>query len=194
LFATRHKEVTVKTLVKPIPGYLVGTWSIDSVHSYVGFVIPHSMIAKVRGQFESVYGQIVTAEEILESRVDVIIDAASFHTNSAVRNQHIQSADFLDVAHYPSLTFSSTGIRLDDGFWIEGDLTIHGVTKPVVLRTETPKFGENHAGTVSIGVSAATTIRRSDFGVDFNMPIAGGGFLLGDTVDVVLEIEANLQQ
>jgi polyisoprenoid-binding protein YceI len=176
-----------------IPGYTTGTWSIDPVHSYVGFAIRHVMLAKVRGQFESIRGVVVTDPDVLRSHVDVAIDAASFHTNDEIRNQHIRSADFLDADTYPTLTFTSTGIRIEDGFLIEGDLTIKGVTRPVVLRSSAPRFGPNAEEQMSVGVSAHTVINRSEFGVDFNMPMVGGGLLLGDDVEVVLEIEGNLK-
>ena len=175
-----------------IPGYITGTWSIDPAHSYIGFAIRHVMLAKVRGQFESVHGEIVTDPDVLRSHVDVAIDAASFHTNDEIRNQHIRSADFLDAVSFPTLTFTSTGLRLEDGFLIEGDLTIKAVTRPVVLRASAPHFGPNQEDQMSVGVSAQTVIRRSEFGVDFNMPMDGGGFLLGDDVEVILEIEGNL--
>jgi polyisoprenoid-binding protein YceI len=175
-----------------IPGYITGIWSIDPVHSYVGFAIGHVRISKIRGQFESIHGEIVTDPDVLRSHVDVTIDAASFHTNNEIRNQHIRSADFLDADTFPTMTFTSTGIRLDDGFLIEGDLTIKGVTRPVVLRASAPHFGPNQEDQMSVGVSAQTVIRRSEFGVDFNMPMDGGGFLLGDDVEVILEIEGNL--
>jgi polyisoprenoid-binding protein YceI len=107
-----------------IPGYITGTWAIDPAYSYVGFAIRHVMLAKVRGRFESIHGQIVTDHDVLKSQVDVTIDAASFHTNNEIRNQHIRSADFLAVDTFPSLHFTSTGIHLRDEFLIEGDLTI----------------------------------------------------------------------
>ena len=176
-----------------VPGYITGTWAVDPVHSYVGFAIRHVMLAKVRGQFESIHGEIVTDQDVLQSRVNVTIDAASFHTNNEIRNQHITSADFLDAGTFPTLTFASTDIRLEDGFFIEGDLTIKGVTKPTVLRATAPHFGPNQEDQMSVGVSARTVIKRSEFGVDFNMPLDGGGFLLGDDVEVILEIEGNLK-
>jgi polyisoprenoid-binding protein YceI len=174
---------------RTIPGYITGTWNIDSVHSYVGFAIKHVMISKIRGQFEAVQGQIVTAPDVGDSHVEVTIDAGSFHTNNETRNQHIRSADFLDVEHYPNLTFTSTGIRFDEGFLIEGDLTIRGATKPVVLRVTTPQFGPNQEGVMSVGISAHTVITRSTFGIDFDR----GGLMLSDDVEVVLEIEGNLE-
>ena len=177
------------------PGYVTGTWDVDPGGSYVGFVIRHLMIAKIHGQFESVCGEIVTADDMLESSVAVTIDAASFHTSDAAKNERVTSQAFLDAEHYPSLTFVSTGIHADHGlFLIEGDLTIRGVTNPVVLNATPPQFGPNQAGARTLGISAHTRIRRSEFGVDINEPMAGGGFVLGEDVDVVLEIEAAIRQ
>jgi polyisoprenoid-binding protein YceI len=175
-----------------IPAYATGTWAIDPVHSYVGFVIRHTMLARVRGQFESIHGEIVTDPDVLKSHVDVTIDAASFHTNNETRNNHIRSADFLDVEHFPTMTFTSKGIHPGDDFLIEGDLTIKGITRPVVLHAVAPRFGPNQEQKWSVGISAHTVIRRSEFGVDFNMPMDSGGFLLGENVGVILEIEGNL--
>jgi polyisoprenoid-binding protein YceI len=177
-----------------IPGYTTGTWTVDPVHSYVGFVIRHSMLARVRGQFESVHGEILTNPDVLKSEVNVTIDASSFHTNNETRNNHVRSPDFLDVERFPTMNFTSTGIRLEDGFLIEGELTIKGVTKPVVLEAVAPRFGPNPEQKMSVGVSAHTVIRRSEFGVDFNMPLDTGGFMLGEDVEVILEIEGALAE
>jgi polyisoprenoid-binding protein YceI len=190
---TEVTEVTAVTEVR-IPGYLTGTWAIDPVHSYVGFVVRYAMMAYVRGQFEAIQGEVVTDHEILDSRVDVTIDAASFHTNNETRNQDIRSTRFLDVEHFPTMTFVSTGIRLEDGFLIEGDLTVKGVTKPVVLRAATPRFGPNHEGKMTVGVSAHTVISKSEFGVGFNVPMTAGGFMLSDEIEVILEVHANLAE
>jgi polyisoprenoid-binding protein YceI len=176
-----------------IPGYVVGTWSIDPVHSYAGFVVKHSMVSKVRGQFESVSGEIVTSQDIIESRVNVMIDVASFHTNNEVRDEDIRSLRFMDAEHFPTMTFRSTGIRLEAGFLIEGDLTIKGVTKAVVLQATVPQFGASADGGMSVGVSAQTSIKRSEFGVDFNLAIPGGGWMVGEDIEVILEVEANLK-
>jgi polyisoprenoid-binding protein YceI len=176
-----------------IPGYLTGTWAIDPVHSYVGFVIRHTMLARVRGQFESVHGQIVTDHEILDSRVEVTIDVPSFHTNSEARNENVLSADFLDAAKFPTMTFASTSIRLEDSFIIEGDLTIKGVTKPVVLQAVTPRFGPNQAGTMTVGVSAHTVISNREFNVWPDMALPSGGLFLGNDIEVLLEVEGSLE-
>jgi polyisoprenoid-binding protein YceI len=176
-----------------IPGYTAGTWTIDPIHSYVGFAITHLMVTTVRGQFETVTGEIVTDDNILDSTVAATIDAASFHTNNEERNAHVRSPDFLDTDSYPHITFASSGIRRDgDGYLIDGQLTIRGTTKTVTLTTAAPQFGPSPHGTIVAGFSASTEIRRSDFGVAFNMPIPGHGFMLGENVQVMLEIEAAL--
>jgi polyisoprenoid-binding protein YceI len=159
-----------------IPSYVSGTWEIDPGGSSVGFVVRHLMIAKVFGQLESVHGEIVTAADQLDSSVTVAIDAASFHTSEAAKNEHVMSPEFLDVKQYPTITFNSTGVRLDLGlFLIEGELTIRGVTRTVTLNAAPRQFGPNQSGAMSLGVSAHARIRRSDFGVSLNAPLARGG-------------------
>ncbi len=177
-----------------IPGYVAGTWKIDTVHSHVGFVIKHMMVSKVRGHFGAFTGEIVTAANPLDSTVSVSIEATSINTNNSMRDDHIRSADFFDAANHPALTFTSTGIRYEDGeFFVDGDLTIRGVTKPVVLALEAPGFGPGpQEGAVKAGFSATTEINRNDFNVSYNGPIPGGGMALGDKVQIVLEVEADL--
>ena len=176
-----------------IPGYLAGRWTVDPVHSYVGFVIKHMMVSKVRGRFTEIEASIVTTADPLESSVTATIQAGSIDTNNAMRDDHIRSADFFDAANHPTLSFASTGIRhLDGQFFIDGNLTIRGVTKPVTLQVETPEFGPNPQGGTKAGFSATTEVNRNDFGVSYNGPIPGGGMALGDKVQIVLEIEADL--
>ena len=176
-----------------IPGYVVGTWTIDPVHSYVGFVIKHMMVSKVRGRFTDVEATIVTAEDPLDSTVTATIQAASIDTSNSMRDDHIRSADFFDAQNHQAMAFTSTGIRHEDGqFSIDGELTIRGVTRPVTLDVETPEFGPNPQGGSKLGLSATTEINRHDFGVSYNGPIPGGGMALGDRVQVVLEVEADL--
>jgi polyisoprenoid-binding protein YceI len=177
-----------------IPGYVAGSWKIDTVHSHVGFVIKHMMVSKVRGQFDTFSGEIVTAANPLDSRVSVSIEATSIDTNNSMRDDHIRSADFFDAENHPTLTFTSTGVRYEDGdYYIDGDLTIRGVTKRVVLAVETPEFGAGSQGGTKAGFSATTEINRTDFGVNYNGPIPGGGVALGEKVQIVLEVEADLQ-
>lgn len=176
-----------------IPGYVTGTWTIDAVHSYIGFVIKHMMVSKVRGHFGTFSGQIVTAENPLDSSVSVTIDATSIDTDNQMRDDHIRSGDFFEVENHPNITFTSTAVRYEDGdFFIDGDLTIRGITKTVTLAVEPPEFGPNPMGGTKAGFSATTEINRSDFGVSYNGPIPGGGVALGEKVQLVLEVEADL--
>jgi polyisoprenoid-binding protein YceI len=177
-----------------IPGYVAGTWTIDQVHTHVGFVIKHMMVSKVRGHFGAFSGQIITADDPLASSATVSIDVASIDTDNDMRDDHIRSADFFDAEHHPTMTFTSTGVRAEDhGLFVDGDLTIRGVTKPVALEIETPEFGPNPQGGMKAGFSATAEINRSDFGVSYNGPIPGGGMALGEKVQIVLDVEADLK-
>jgi len=175
-----------------IPGYIVGTWQIDPVHTHIGFVIKHMMVSKVRGSFDTFSGEIITATDPLESTVSVTIEAKSINTGNTMRDDHIRSADFFDAENHPNITFTSTGVRHTDGeFYVDGDLTIRGVTKSVALKTETPEFASTGPDKFKAGFSATTDIDRNDFGVSYNGPIPGGGMALGDKVQIVLEVEAD---
>src|SRR6478672_11712750 len=177
-----------------IPSYTAGTWDIDPVHSDVSFSVRHMMVSKVRGRFGAFSGQIVTGEDITGSSVSTTIDATSIDTNNEQRDNHIRSADFFDVANHPTWTFSSTGVRADDGdLVLDGELTIKGVTRPVTLSLQVEGFGPDAFGGTRAGFSATTTINRADFGVDISMPLDGGGVVVGDKVTINLEIEAVLR-
>ena len=177
-----------------IPSYTAGTWDIDPVHSDVSFSVRHMMVSKVRGRFGSFSGQIATGEDITGSSVTATIDATSIDTNNEQRDNHIRSADFFDVANHPTWTFTSTGVRVDDGdLFLDGELTIKGVTRPVTLSLQVEGFGPDAFGGTRAGFSASTTINRNDFGVDIAMPLDGGGVVVGDKVTINLEIEAVLR-
>lgn len=177
-----------------IPGYVVGTWDIDPVHSDVSFTVRHMMVSKVRGHFGTFSGEITTAENFTDSSVTATIDAASVDTNNEQRDQHLRSPDFFDVEKHPTWTFRSTGIRQDgDKYLLDGELTIKGVTRPVTLDLEIGGFGPDAYGGTRAGFSASTTIDRNDFGVDIKMPMDGGGLVVGDKVQVNIEIEAVLR-
>lgn len=175
-----------------LPGYLAGSWAIDPVHSEAGFSIRHLMVSKVRGRFGRFEGSFVTAEDPLASSVSATVDLASLDTGNADRDAHVRSADFLDVERYPELTFHSTGIRAqDDGFVVDGELSLHGVTRPVSLQLEVHGFQpDSPFGDTRAGFTAKAEIDRRDFGIEFNIPLDGGGVGLGHKVDVTLEIEA----
>ena len=176
-------------------GWIAGTWKIDTAHTHIGFVIKHMMVSKVRGNFAKFSGEIVTAENPLASTATATMIASTINTGSDMRDGHIASADFFDSENYPEITFASTGLRIEDGDWrLDGTLTIRGITQPVTLDLEAPPaFGPAlEGGAFKTGISASTEINRHNFGVSYNGPIPGGGVALGDTVQIVLDIEADL--
>ena len=178
-----------------LPNYTAGTWTLDNVHSYVGFTIKHMMVSKVRGRFTSFTAGFTTAENPLESTVSATIDATSIDTHNPMRDDHIRSADFFDAANHPTITFASTGLRYEDGeFFIDGELTIRGNTKPVTLTLTEPAFGPGPQGGMKAGFSASVEVNRHDFGVSYNGPIPGGGVALGDKVQLTIDVEADLQE
>ena len=179
-----------------IPGYVAGTWAIDPVHSEVSFVVRHMMVSKVRGRFDKFDGTIVTAEDPLQSSVTAKVDLTSINTGQEQRDAHIRSADFFEVEKYPEMIFVSTGIKQgEEGFILEGDLTLKGITRPVAFNLEVNGIGPDAYGGTRIGFSAETQIGRSDFGVNFNGPIPGvpGGAVVSENVTINLEIEGVLQ-
>jgi polyisoprenoid-binding protein YceI len=179
-----------------IPGYVAGTWAIDPVHSEVSFTVRHMMVSKVRGRFDTFEGTIVTGEDPLSSTVTASVDLTSINTGQEQRDAHIRSADFFEVEKYPAMTFTSTAIKAgEEGFILEGDLTLKGVTKSVAFNLEVNGFGPDAYGGTRGGFSAETRINRHDFGVDFNGPIPGvpGGVAVSENVTINLEIEGVLQ-
>ncbi len=183
--------MTATDLLPTIPGYQTGTWTIDADHSDVSFTVRHLMVSKVRGSFRSFSGEILTAEDPLTSSVAASIDLTSIETNNPQRDDHIRSADFFDVVSFPTMTYRSTGVRADgDAFVVDGELTLHGVTRSVPLRVELNGFGPDPYGGTRVGLSATTTINRRDFGIDITMPMDGGGVVVGDKIAIALEIQA----
>jgi polyisoprenoid-binding protein YceI len=179
-----------------IPGYVAGTWAIDPVHSEVSFTVRHMMVSKVRGRFDKFEGTIVTGEDPLSSTVTASVDLTSINTGQEQRDAHIRSADFFEVEKFPTMTFTSTAIKAaEEGFILEGDLTLKGVTKSVAFNLEVNGFGPDAYGGTRGGFSAETRINRHDFGVDFNGPIPGvpGGVAVSENVTINLEIEGVLQ-
>ncbi len=178
-----------------IPGFIAGTWEIDPVHSEVSFVIRHLGISKVRCRFDRFSATIITDDDLTRASVTATIDAASIDTNLELRDNLVRSADFLDVEHFPTMTFQSTAVRVVDGaFLVDGDLTIRGVTKPVTLQVEVGGFAPDNFGGTRAAFSARTEINRLDFGVSYNAPIPGTNLmLLADKVSITLEAESKLQ-
>ena len=186
--------MTITELQAQIPGYVTGTWEIDPVHSEVGFSVRHLMLSKVRGRFAKFEGRIVTPDNPLDASVEASIDLSSIDTNNPDRDAHLRSADFFDVEQHPVMTYRSTGVRaVDQGFLVEGELSLHGVTRPVTLALQlegilaSSPFGDTRAG-----FSATAEINRSDFDINFGIADTGG-VGLGDKVQIALEVEAVLQ-
>jgi len=183
------------TAIATIPGYRVGTWTIDTVHSDVSFSVRHMMVSKVKGRFGAFTGTIVTAENPADSTVTVEIDLNSIDTNNAQRDDHIRSADFFEVEKYQTMTFASTKLESDgEDYLLHGDLSLKGVTRNVTLNLEFNGIGPDAFGGVRAGFSATTEISRKEFGVDIEMPLDGGGVVVGDKISISIEIEAVLEQ
>jgi polyisoprenoid-binding protein YceI len=177
-----------------IPGYVVGTWDIDPAHSTVGFSVRHMMVSKVRGYFREFSGEIVTAADPSQSSVTATVDMDSIDTRQEQRDAHIKSADFFDVGNHTVMTFRSTGVRNHGEDWVvDGELTLKGNTKPVTLNLELNGFGPDAYGGTRAGFTGKTEISRKAFGVDIDMPMDGGGAVVGDKISVELEIEAVLR-
>lgn len=172
-----------------------GTWTIDPSHSEVSFKVRHLGISKTRGRFGAFGGDIVVAEQPEQSRVNVEIEAASIDTKDAGRDEHLRGGDFFDAEAFPTLTFVTTDVKPKGASWqVSGDLTIHGVTKPVVLDTELVGLVSDPWGNERVGFQASTEINREDFGLTWNAALETGGLLVGKTVQIDLEVEAVLQK
>jgi polyisoprenoid-binding protein YceI len=193
----QHPEETMPyaPTTDAIPGYLLGTWKADPVHSEIAFSARHLMVTKVRGRFTSYDVTVVTSEDPLASTVTATIDLASIDTGNEPRDSHLRSDDYLAVERYPTMSYRSTGIRPAGGGWvIDGDLTLHGVTRPVPLTVELNGFRPDPFGGQWAGFSATAQINRRDFGIDLTIPMDGGGVVVGDKVTISLEIQAVLQR
>lgn len=170
-------------------------WNIDPDHSVAMFSIRHMMISNVHGHFNKITGIInFDADDLTNSSVEVVIDAASICTGIKKRDEHLCSPDFFDVEKYPEIIFKSTEVEITDSnrCKVNGDLTIHGVTQPVSLEVE--YFGpiKSPFGATSLGFSAKTKINREDFGMTWNMAMEDGGVAVGRDVEITLDVEADL--
>jgi len=185
--------MTASTTATTIPGYVTGTWTIDPVHSEIGFSARHMMVSKVRGKFGNFSGQIVTAEDPFKSSATAEIDLKSITTGNDQRDEHLRSADFFEVETYPTMTYRSSGARFEDGNYIlDGELTLKGITRRVPLVLELNGFGPDPYGGTRAGFTASGELNRSDFNVSFNAPLQNGGVVVGDKITLHLEVEAVL--
>jgi len=168
-------------------------WNIDPDHSNVGFKVRHLMVSNVKGSFEKFTGTIdINDKDITKSKVEVTIDTASINTNVQKRDEHLRSADFFDVAKYPTMTFVSKKVAKagKDSLKVTGDLTLHGVTREVVLDVEPLAMeSKDPWGNLRRGTTATTKINRKDFGLVWNKALETGGVAVGEEVLITLEIE-----
>lgn len=169
-----------------------GTWTLDPVHCTVEFTARHMAISKVRGRFHTFDAELVVGASLESSSLTATVDMSSVDTNNADRDAHLRNSDFFDVETHPQMTFASTSIESSGSgtYAVAGELTINGVTRTerldvVFHGTETfPGDGSFHAG-----FEATSTINRTDYGVDFNVPLAAGGFVISDKIGIELDIQ-----
>jgi polyisoprenoid-binding protein YceI len=183
---------TIIALALPALAF-ASTWTIDPDHSNVGFKVRHLMVSNVKGNFDKHTGTVeLDDKDITRSKVEVTIDTASINTNVQKRDDHLRSADFFDVAKYPTMTFASKKVANagKNKLKITGDLTLHGVTRQVVLDAELlSKESKDPWGNIRRGTTATTKIDRKDFGLTWNKALETGGVVVGDEITITLEIE-----
>ncbi|MBW4780609.1 MAG: YceI family protein [Rhodococcus sp.] len=176
-----------------LPELTAGTWAIDPTHSTVGFTVRHLVVSKVRGRFQNFSGTVTVAADGTPS-VDAKIDVTSITTDNEQRDGHLKTADFFEVEKFPTATFKSTSVKADGGdFVVTGDFTLHGVTKSIDLKLEFNGVNAGMGNGPVAGFEASTTINRKDFGISIDMPLEGGGAVVGDKIVLNLDIEAGLQ-
>lgn len=185
--------MTTDTLTSPAA---TSTWTIDASHSQVEFAVKHMMISTVKGRVPAMEGTLALSEDdVTNSSVGVTFDVSSIDTGTPMRDDHLRSADFFDVATFPKISFTSTGITgssLADGagLTLQGDLTIRDVTRPVVLDVTVEGRGRDPYGNDRIAFTAATKIDRRDFGLNYNAALETGGVLVGHDVKIAIELQA----
>ena len=182
-----------ETATTTIPGLVAGTYALDVAHTEIGFTVRHLM-TKVRGTFEDFSGEIVVKDSLEDSTANVSVELGSVHTRNAQRDGHLRSGDFFDAENSPKMSFTSTALKSEgDDYILAGELTIKDVTKPIEFAVEFLGAEQNAYGQAIIGFEASTSISRKDWGIDFNVPLEGGKLLIGDKVDIHLDVQAALQ-
>ncbi len=169
------------------------TWEIDSSHSGIHFSVRHMVVAKVRGQFARWSGTVVAENgDLGHASASAVIDASSIETGVVDRDKHLKSPDFFDVAGHPEITFNSTRVEKlgEERLRVLGDLTIRGATREVVLDVEYAGQTKDPWGNVRAGFTAKTSIDRKDFGLTWNQLLEAGGVMVGDRVEIEIEVEA----
>jgi polyisoprenoid-binding protein YceI len=167
-----------------------GIWNVDLSHSGIEFSVRHLMISKVKGSFKTFSGTVTVPEDPFQAAINVSIDPNSIDTGDAARDQHLRSADFFEVEKYPVAEYRSTGVRADgDDYVVDGELTLHGVTRPVALNLEFTGVGGDPWGNTRAGFAATAEINRRDFGIDITMPLETGGVVVGDKIKLSIDAE-----
>jgi polyisoprenoid-binding protein YceI len=186
-------ETGSSTTTSTIPGLVAGTYAVDAAHSEIGFTVRHLM-TKVRGSFKEFAGEIVVKDTLEASTATVTVDLSSVDTRNEQRDGHLRSGDFFDVEKSPKMSFTSTGLRANgDDYVLAGELAIKDVSRPIELAVEFLGVEQNAYGQTIIGFEAGASISRKDWGIDFNVPLEGGKLLVGDKVDIHLDVQAALQ-
>lgn len=167
-------------------------YTIDPAHSSAQFTVRHMMITNVRGAFSGIQGNVIyDPDDVQSTNLNVDIDASTVNTQDSQRDAHLKSAEFLDVSKFPNISFHSAKVEAVDGgeLSVTGDLTIHGVTRPVVLQVDPPSAeAKDPWGNLRMGAAAATRIKRSDFGLAWNQALETGGILVGDELKLALDV------
>lgn len=183
-------SVLATTSISAAPRYEAGTYQLDPAHSKVGFEIPHLVISTVEGRFTKFEGTVDLAESLEKSSVKANIDVASIDTGNDKRDDHLRSSDFLDAKKFPAMKFESTSVKgTAESFKVNGNLTLHGVTKPVTLDAQYLGAVDDGFGNLKVAVNAKTKINRKDFGLMWNNAVEAGP-IVGDEVTIDLRIEA----
>ena len=168
------------------------SWIIDPAHTQVEFSVKHMMIATVRGRFTKFSSTVnIDEQDALQSSVEGTVETASVDTHEPNRDAHLRSADFFDAEKYPTLSFRSTGIKKvgDERYQVTGQLTIKDITKEVVFDVSDEGRGKDPWGNLHWGLTATTSISRKDFGLNWNVALETGGWLVGDSVKISADVE-----
>ena len=172
-----------------------GTWKVDAAHSSVTFSVKHMGIANVRGRFDEFEGALEVRENLADARIYGTVKVASVDTGNPQRDEHLRGADFFDVEQFPEITFESTRVEPidDERTRVTGNLTMHGVTREIVLEGQTQGTDTDPWGNTRAGVEGVGKLLRSDFDMKFNEALASGNKLVGDKVAIALDVSAVLQ-
>jgi polyisoprenoid-binding protein YceI len=184
--------MAVALAITVLPSMAQSTWNIDPAHSAAQFQVRHLMISNVRGEFGKMSGVVsFDGKDYSSIKAEAVIDVTSINTREKKRDDHLRSPDFFDAAKYPTITFRSKRVESikDGSFNLVGDLTIHGVTREVTLAVEATPSIKGMSGERRIGAHATARLNRQDFGVKWNSTLDGGGVVVGDEVQITLDLE-----